>query len=170
VQKGMFSEINHLLVDIFRSILSVEEQTLRTTRLDLNIGELHILETIGQHCRKDNAGCSMSQIAQDQEITLPSATVAIQKLEKKGFVQKVRSKKDARVVRVTLTRSGRRADAAHRYFHEQMVRSLLREASDEQAPILLSALKNLNEFVHKQAAEAMALNQGIYPAGKKALS
>ena len=50
------------------------------------------------------------------------------------------------------------------------MRSLLREASDEQAPILLSALKNLNEFVHKQAAEALALNQSIYPARKKALS
>ena len=55
MQKGMFSEINHLLVDIFRNILSVEEQTLRTTRLDLSIGEFHILETIGQHCRKENA-------------------------------------------------------------------------------------------------------------------
>ena len=53
MQKGMFSEINHLLVDIFRNILSVEEQRLRTTRLDLSIGELHMLETIGQMCIRD---------------------------------------------------------------------------------------------------------------------
>lgn len=159
MQKGMFQEINHLLVEIFRNILTVEEQTLRTTQLDLSIGELHILETIGQHCRKEKAGCSISQIAQDQEITLPSVTVAIKKLEKKGFVQKVRSAEDARVVRVTLTRAGRRADAAHRYFHEQMVRSLFREVSEEQAPMLRDALYNLNQFVHMQAAEAALLNQ-----------
>lgn len=159
MQKGMFQEINHLLVEIFRNILTVEEQTLRTTQLDLSIGELHILETIGQHCRKEEVGCSISQIAQDQEITLPSVTVAVKKLEKKGFVQKVRSAEDARVVRVTLTRTGRRADAAHRYFHEQMVRSLLREVSEEQAPMLRDALRNLNQFVHMQAAEAALLNE-----------
>ena len=111
------------------------------------------------YCRKNQEGCSISQIAQDQEIALPSATVAIQKLEKKQFVQKVRSAKDARVVRVTLTRIGRRADAAHRYFHEQLVRSLLREVSDEQIPVLLGALKNLNQFVHLQAAEAASPNR-----------
>ena len=131
MRNSMFKEINHLLVNIFQNILSVEEQTLRSTKLDLSISELHILETIGHYCRKNQEGCSISQIAQDQEIALPSATVAIQKLEKKQFVQKVRSAKDARVVRVTLTRIGRRADAAHRYFHEQLVRSLLREVSDE---------------------------------------
>ena len=74
-------------------------------------------------------------------------------------MQKVRSAKDARVVRVTLTRIGRRADAAHRYFHEQLVRSLLREVSDEQIPVLLGALKNLNQFVHLQAAEAASPNR-----------
>ncbi len=167
MQKSVFSQINHLLVEIFRNILSVEEQTLRSTRLDLSIGELHILETIGQHSRRQKEGCSISQIAQDQEITLPSATVAIQKLEKKGFVQKVRSAQDARVVRVSLTRSGRRADAAHRYFHEQMVRSLLREVSEEQIPVLLGALKNLNQFVRQQAAEAAALNQETAGSRKK---
>ena len=159
MQKGMFQEFNQLLVEIFRNILSLEEQTLRTTQLDLSIGELHILETIGQHARKEKEGCSISQIALDQEITLPSVTVAVKKLEKKGFVKKLRSAEDARVVRVTLTRAGRRADAAHRYFHEQMVRSLLREVSDAQVPMLLGALKNLNQFVHAKAAEAAALNQ-----------
>ena len=117
MQKGMFQEINHLLVEIFRNILTVEEQTLRTTQLDLSIGELHILETIGQHCRKEEVGCSISQIAQDQEITLPSVTVAVKKLEKKGFV------------------------------------------SEEQAPMLRDALRNLNQFVHMQAAEAALLNE-----------
>lgn len=160
MRNSMFKEINHLLVNIFQNILSVEEQTLRSTKLDLSISELHILETIGHYCRKNQEGCSISQIAQDQEIVLPSATVAIQKLEKKQFVQKVRSAKDARVVRVTLTRIGRRADAAHRYFHEQLVRSLLREVSDEQIPVLLGALKNLNQFVHLQAAEAASPNGG----------
>ena len=46
-----------------------------------------------------------------------------------------------------------------RYFHEQLVRSLLREVSDEQIPVLLGALKNLNQFVHLQAAEAASPNR-----------
>ena len=42
----------------------------------------------------------------------------------------------------------------------QLVRSLLREVSDEQIPVLLGALKNLNQFVHLQAAEAASPNGG----------
>ena len=43
MRNSMFKEINHLLVNIFQNILSVEEQTLRSTKLDLSISELHIL-------------------------------------------------------------------------------------------------------------------------------
>ena len=59
-------------------------------------------------------GRTISSIAEDLGISMPSVTVAINKLQAKGYVQKVRCEADSRVVYVKLTRSGKRADAAHR--------------------------------------------------------
>ena len=146
------SEVNDILVDIYSTILRVEEEMLKSVNRDLGISELHILETVG---RKGKKGCSISEIAQSQKVTLPTVTVAIKKLEKKQYVKKIRSADDARVVNVALTREGRRADAAHRYFHEQMVRSLLQDIKEEERPMIFNALKNLDAFLRRTAHDVM---------------
>jgi hypothetical protein len=42
-------ELNDILVDTFRSILKVEEDTLKRTLIDLSISELHLLEAVGKN-------------------------------------------------------------------------------------------------------------------------
>ncbi len=78
-------ELNEILVDTFRTILKVEEATLKGTgRIDLSISEMHLLETVGKYKEE---GATISDIAQELGITLPSVTVAINKLARKGYVQ-----------------------------------------------------------------------------------
>ena len=100
-----FSEaLNNLLVDTYRSVLKVEEQMIKTMQgVDLNINELHMLESIG---KSKEEGLTISNIAHIMDITLPSVTVAINKLEKKGYIQKRRSNEDGRIVHVVLTKAG----------------------------------------------------------------
>ena len=87
--KPFEEEINRVIMDTYRSILRVEETILKQTdRVDLTIGELHMLESVGKG--KDRRR-TISEIAEDLGITLPSVTVAINKLMKKGYVEKVRS-------------------------------------------------------------------------------
>ncbi len=80
--------LNGLLVDTFRSILKVEEKSIKAMGVnDLSINELHMLEAVG---KQGPDGATVSAIAQELDITLPSTTVAVNKLEKKGYVKKSR--------------------------------------------------------------------------------
>ena len=139
-------QVNDTFNEIYDSIQRVEEQMLSNSKLDLSICELDILESVGKF---GEAGCSISEIARDYRATLPTITVAIKRLESKGYVEKVRSSTDGRKVNVVLNRNGKKADAVHRYFHERMVRSFLREVSQEQRPMLLRALQNLAGFLQQ---------------------
>ena len=99
-------ELNILLVDTFRSILKMEERMLKDgSGIDLSIHEMHVLEAVGQGSRPR----TISDIARDLDITLPSATIAINKLARKGYVEKSRGTSDKRQVLVTLTRTESRS-------------------------------------------------------------
>ena len=155
MDKEFCNELNELLVTTYKSIQSIE--TMLTDDLSegrLSIGELHILETIGEGMRREGgaAGVTITEIAECMSITLPSATVAVKKLEKKGFVTKERSQEDRRAVLVRLTREGQRADTAHRYFHRLMVREVASSMPQADRRALIDGLVVLNSFFQQRAA------------------
>ena len=141
------SELNSTFNGIYDSVQRLEEQLLSQSGQQLSISELHIIETVWQH---REFGCSISDIAQEHQVTLPSMTIAIKKLEKKGYVLKRRSDTDGRVVYVVLTRMGEKVNSMHRYFHEHMIRAFIKGVDEEQKPVLLSALKNMASFIKHQ--------------------
>ena len=102
--KPFEEQLNEVIVDTYRSILRVEENILkRSDQTDLSISEIHMLEAVGKG--KDRRR-TISELAEVLNITLPSVTVAINKLMKKGYVEKVRGEEDGRIVYVSLTRQG----------------------------------------------------------------
>ena len=94
------AELNDLLVNTYQNVAKVESCMLTSQQNDLSIAELHILECVG---RGQGGACSISRIAQAMEITLPTVTVAVKRLEKKGYVVKNKDENDGRVTRVELT-------------------------------------------------------------------
>lgn len=137
-------ELNNILVDTFRSILKVEEQLIKSTgKIDLSISELHLVESVGKNIEK---GRTISDIADDLDITLPSVTVAINKLVKKGYVQKEKCLNDGRVVYVSLTDQGKRINAVHQYFHIRMVRAVTKDLSEDEKSIMLNGIIKLDNF------------------------
>ncbi len=144
------ARFNQALVTTYRSILKVEEVMLRDlSGGNLTISEMHILESIG---KSRGEGMHISDIAQEQGITLPSVTMAVKKLEKKGYVTKVKNASDARRVCVYLTEPGRRAEIAHRYFHRKMVKAITRPMTQEERELMLSGLDRLNAFLAETVA------------------
>ena len=81
------------------------------------------------------------------ELTPPTVTVAINKLALKGYVVKTKSTVDKRSVIVTLTRAGKRVNAAHRYFHEQMVRNIEKLLSPTEREGMMRGMQTLNVFI-----------------------
>ena len=141
-------QLNEVIVDTYRSILRVEENILkRSDQTDLSISEIHMLEAVGKG--KDRRR-TISELAEVLNITLPSVTVAINKLMKKGYVEKVRGEEDGRIVYVSLTRQGRRIDSAHRYFHESMVRSIIRDMTESEMQALYKGVMKLDTFLKEQ--------------------
>jgi DNA-binding MarR family transcriptional regulator len=137
-------ELNDLLVDTFWTILKVEEKTLQTnTGGGLSLSELHVIESIG---KSGDAGRTISEIADDLDITLPSVTVQINKLQQKGFVQKRKDDKDGRVIYAKLTEFGNKVNRVHAYFHRQMVISVGKGLSESEKEVLIQGIKKLKKF------------------------
>lgn len=146
--KPFEEQLNEVIVDTYRAILRVEENILkRSDQTDLSISEIHMLEAVGKG--KDRRR-TISELAEVLNITLPSVTVAINKLMKKGYVEKVRGEEDGRIVYVSLTRQGRRIDSAHRYFHESMVRSIIRDMTESEMQALYKGVMKLDAFLKEQ--------------------
>lgn len=141
---GYAETLNDLLVNAYELISKIEERMLHDLdKIDVSIRELHMMEYIGS---EGNIGKTITAIAEKSEITLPSVTVAIKKLEKKGYVEKIKNKGDGRVVNVILTRQGKKVDAAHRYFHRKMVSNILKEIDEKDTVALIRGLTQLVDF------------------------
>lgn len=141
-------ELNEALTTTFRSVLKVEELAIKHySDVELTINETHIIEMIGKN-QEENI--TMSGLAGELCITLPSVTVAVNKLEKKGYVNKVKSEEDARRIHVELTRKGKRIFNAHNFFHLKMIKNISGEFSKDEKEILLSAIIKLNKFFNEK--------------------
>ena len=66
---------------------------------------------------------------------------------------KTKSTQDKRSVIVTLTRMGKKVNAAHRYFHEQMVRNIEKLLSPAEREGMLRGMQTLNCFFHDALEE-----------------
>ena len=142
-------ELNTLFVDTFDAIMRVEEQSLRQVGgSKLSIAEFHTLECIGEG--EDNRR-AVGEIAEALNVTVPTVTVCVNKLVKKGYVTKTRSEKDARVAIIELTREGRKMNRLHRYFHEQMLYAIGEEFSEEEMDYLLRCIRKLNAFFEEKS-------------------
>lgn len=85
--------LNELLVQLFNDILQIEEKSLKNGPLsDLSVTELHTIEAIGMYKER-----TMTEVAQDLKITVGTLTTAINKLIKKGYVDRKRIEEDRRV-------------------------------------------------------------------------
>ena len=108
-------ELNTLLVDTFDAILRVEEKSLKHVgNGKLSIAEFHTLECIG---RGEDCQRTVGEIAESLGVTVPTVTVCVNKLVKKGYVTKTRTEKDARIDIIELTPEGRKMNRLHRFFH-----------------------------------------------------
>jgi len=144
-------KLNNMLIQVYHNILRVEEAFLQSKhRLNLTIREMHLIECVGQDREK---GKTVSEIAEFLKVAKPTVTVAVSKLEKKGYLQRSGSEEDGRVVRVTLTREGRKVYLYHEQYHMTMVRELEQAFDEEEKEILMRAIDKLNRFFEDSAGE-----------------
>lgn len=135
--------VNDYLVSVFNDILTIEESELKKSQFnDLSITEMHTIEAIGMYKKKTS-----SEVAKELSITVGTLTVAINNLVKKGYVERIRSEDDRRVVKLGLTKKGKLLFRVHQHFHREMVKRILNGMDKAEEKALLKALKNLHDFL-----------------------
>lgn len=136
------STLNELLVKLFHNINAIEERALRTEEYrDMTANDMHVIEAIGMEEMKN-----MTSVARSLEVTTGTLTIAVNSLVKKGYVDRVRSEEDRRVVLISLSEKGKRAYLHHQKFHDRMIKAVMRELTEEEQIVLERALTKVNHF------------------------
>lgn len=137
-----YEVLHDILVKLFQEILDIESKALITSEFkDISVNDMHIIEAIGEREPKN-----MSSVAKIMSVTVGTLTIAINSLVKKGYVHRERSEEDRRVVLISLTEKGKKANAHHMKFHDGMIQAVLKDLNEEQQEILVKALMNLRTF------------------------
>lgn len=138
--------LNEILVKLFRNINDIEEQSIKTEEYrDVTTNDMHVIEAIGMDSPKN-----MTAVAKALGVTTGTLTISVNGLVKKGFVDRVRSEEDRRVVLVSLSEKGKHAYEHHRCFHQEMIEAIVERLSEEEKRVLAKSLMSLNEFfIHK---------------------
>ena len=137
------AKINEYLTAIFNNVLIIEESSLRSSRFsDVTIKEMHTIDVIGE--KKD---ATPTDIARALMVTLGTVTTSLNNLERKGYIERVRSTKDRRVVHLYLTKKGRLVYSLHQRFHRAMVRQITEGMDEEEYKVMKKGLLNLYNFL-----------------------
>lgn len=137
------AKINEYLTAIFNNVLIIEESSLRSSRFsDVTIKEMHTIDVIGE-----KKGATPTDVARALMVTLGTVTTSLNNLERKGYIERVRSTKDRRVVHLYLTKKGRLVYRLHQRFHQAMVRQITEGMDEVEFKAMKKGLLNLYQFL-----------------------
>ncbi len=135
--------INEYLTSIFNNVLVIEEVSLRGGRFkDISIKEMHTVDVIGNF-----SDVTPSFVSKELMVTLGTVTTCLNNLERKGYIERIRSDQDRRVVYLHLTKKGRLVHRLHRRFHKAMVEKIIDGMSPEEIDVMGKGLTNLYQFL-----------------------
>lgn len=137
--------LNEVLLQTYSNILMFEQSAMSATRLgEITNNEVHTIAKIG-----GMKGGTMSEVASALGITKGTLTAAVDRLERKGYVERVRASDDRRHIRLVLTRKGRLIDRLHLRFHRELMATIANEFTEGESDVLLRALVRLNRLIFR---------------------
>jgi DNA-binding MarR family transcriptional regulator len=108
----------------------------RWARRDLSTGQMHLLMVL-----REQGPATVGRLAEVLEISPPSVSSALDRLEEHGLAIRRRDREDRRVVHATLSSRGRAAAEEACGFRRQKVRHLLGQFEAHELEALLTVLK-----------------------------
>ena len=131
-----------LVIEKFIDTINIEEsEYIRTSDLKkLSSTQIHYLDLI---YHEDNL--PLSTLARKLKVTKPSVSNHIDKLEKLGYVRKVKSDEDKRVQYLHLTAKGKTMAKLHDRFHDVFAQKLSGKLSEDELKLLIGILRKAVE-------------------------
>ena len=139
----MYENIEVLLDEFYKTYYKIEEINLNQVIKCLTTTELHVIEAIGDQL------LTMNELSEKLGITMGTASVAINKLSEKNFIERERSDDDRRKVFVNLSKKGLLAYKYHNSFHSNILEKVTSEISKSKMETFIEVfetiVKNLNK-------------------------
>ena len=147
--KKDYDFINESLINVYDSIMRIEESEIRRSRFkDITAKEVHLVHTIGLHDRK-----TTSQVAHILKLSKGTLTANLNTLERKGYVMRIANQEDHRIINLGLTSKGRLLYRAHDAFHKLLVQRFLKGFDNDEIHLIKQAMVNLEEFIDEVSAK-----------------
>lgn len=128
--------IEELINIILSKSEKLEESMKQESDLEgLTVKQLYCVELIHE---MENP--TSSELAQKLQITKPSTSVMLDRLEEHGFVQKIQSDNDRRAAHVHLTKKGDKAAHLHVDMHKEFAKLLTKDLTGSEKDILIVLL------------------------------
>ena len=117
---------------------------------DLSITQIEVLRFVGL-----NPGCHLQDISEELNLTPPTISVSIRKLEDDQWIERHNDPKDGRASCIYLTSKSKNALQTAIEYQIVIIKKFLQELTDQEQEILLSLLK--------KAVDGMAQHQKEVP-------
>lgn len=112
---------------------------------NVTMQELHTISLIGRL-----GFPRMSELARRGHVTMGTMTVMINKLVRKGYVKRERDDEDRRVVHVSLTARGRKANRVHEDLHQNVLDGVMGALTKTEQRQLAGIMQKLSTIFGPQ--------------------
>jgi DNA-binding MarR family transcriptional regulator len=132
-------ELARNIVEFYEKLSSWEHEVVRGS--DLTPGQMHAIEIIGHE-----KSLRMKELAEKLGVTTGTLTVSVDRLERKGLIERKPHETDRRSYRIVLTSAGEKHFVQHHKFHLK----LTEEIASTLTPDELKTFELVLEKVLKQ--------------------
>ncbi|OQA53369.1 MAG: MarR family protein [Euryarchaeota archaeon ADurb.Bin294] len=133
-------ELNETLVEFFDRFTSWESSVVESE--NMKISDAHAIEILGHYGRMN-----MKELAGRLGITTGTTTVAVDRLERKGFARRVRAEHDRRSYIIELTEEGTLAYEEHHRHHLNLASEIASILGEEDTQAFIGILQKINEHI-----------------------
>ena len=112
----------------------------------VNVSYIHILDSI-QKLSLKNEFVRVSDVSKDRNLPLSGITRTVKEMEKKGYIKKVTSDEDARVVNLSLTEKGMELYTVFVKIHQTELAKILKDVSEEKLLITIETIYKISEII-----------------------
>lgn len=122
----------------------------RLTRLLLRSGSRELSRTeAGLLTTLLDGPRGVGELAETEALAQPTATQVVDRLRRRGLVEKARSREDGRVVLVSLSAAGRALLTATQTQYRAVLREAMADLSDEELAGLAAATETLGRLIER---------------------
>ncbi len=133
----------------------------RLVRLGISMSQLHLMHLLERH-----GEMAMSRLAEMLDVSVSNATGLIDRVEERGYVERIRVPSDRRIVLVRITDTGRSVLDEVEAVREQILDRILDELEPAQLTRLAAALADLRSALTTTFASHARAHHSPEPQGR----